>query len=734
MSWSGGVFAGLLLISMLLLGRRIRSAGAALIIAAFSVSGLGVELRALSHLNSEVAKVLEQRSFDAELIVTSDPRRIRQRVIGQDLRAAQSMIRVRVERVRLHGRSMRVRFPAIALLDRPSLGVIPGDCLRVTAHGDRLADDLPLLRITSEPESCGAAGWVQQAAAAVRAGLREGSVALPTDARGLLPGLVVGDTSELPPSLEQDMREVNLAHLTAVSGANLAIVAGFILLVARGIGLRREVLSMVVALALTFFVVLARPDPSVLRAAVMAMVLLAARMLGSAHAALSALAFAVIVLILANPDQARSPGFLLSVSATAGLILWVRPLTDRFSRRLPQWVSMALAVPVAAQLACTPFLVAISGQFSLLGVVANFAAAPLVAPATVLGLIAGMVALLWPAAAEVIGFLAGLPVMGIAIIARLGARVPFASIPAPRGSLGAALVVLLTAIGAIGLQRNARRTITIATAICVAIAGLALVRPGWPMRSWLLVTCDVGQGDGLVVRVGPESAVVVDVGPDGALMRECLDRLHIERIPILFITHAHADHMEGLPEVLASHQVDLVVLPALADPPAQYRRLIAMTAGHRTRVARAGDRFEWPAARVHVLWPRTQIDEGSPANNNSTVLLVEIGRLRALLLADVEREAQSALPGIGGVDLVKIAHHGSANQAWRLFDQWRPAVGVISVGTDNPYGHPDPTLLNALSVRGIRVFRTDLAGSLAFAGSGARVEVLASGHPFWVPR
>lgn len=718
-------------VAAFVLARRPRQVMVGIGIAAFAISALGVQLRALSHEQGEIDELLNANQIKVVVQVSGDPRKLRDRVIGQEFRAGQLSLPVRVEQVIAHESALDVRFAATLFIREEIDQVLPGECLAFTARGARFSDGRPLLRAVGPISRCGQASWLQQAAGSVRAGLRHASSALPEDARGLLPGLVVGDTTGTSLSLERAMREVNLAHLTAVSGANLAIVAAFVLLMARGVGLRRELIPIVIALAIAFFVVLARPDPSVLRAAVMALVLIVARILGSTHAAFTALAFAVITLVLANPQQASNPGFILSVSATAGLILWAKPISLRLSRHMPKALAVGLAVPIAAQLACTPFLVALSGQLSIIGVVANFLAAPLVPPATILGLIAGVIALWWGDLAVLIGYLAGVPVMGIAAIARSGGSLPFATLPMPSGAIGALLVALTTAAVCVGLRMWRRGTVAILSSCLLSILTLAWLQPGWPMRSWSLVVCDVGQGDGLVLRGSDNTTVVVDVGPDGRRMQECLRRIGVDRISLLFITHAHADHMEGLGLVTDSFDVEQVMLPLATDPPEQFERLLLMTEDQATRTVRAGDEFRWPGLHIQVLWPKRILQAGSVANNASTVLLATIEGRRILLLADIEREAQKALGAIGPVDVVKVAHHGSANHVEHLWDQWRPSLALISVGRENPYGHPAPQLLAALARRDIPVRRTDLSGALALSPEAGGWSVAARGAPFW---
>ena len=187
---------------------------------------------------------------------------------------------------------------------------------------------------------------MQRAAGLLRAGLRRAVAPLPDAERGLLPGLVVGDTSRLDPGLREDFRTVGLTHLTAVSGTNVAIVTGAVLLLARRLGLGLRAGPVLAAVALAGFVVLARPSPSVLRAAVMGVVGLLALSSGNRTAAMPALAAAVVVLVLWDPDLAATPGFALSVLATGGLLVLAPGWRAALARRMPGWLADALAVPL----------------------------------------------------------------------------------------------------------------------------------------------------------------------------------------------------------------------------------------------------------------------------------------------------------------------------------------------------------------------------------------------------
>jgi competence protein ComEC len=290
------------------------------------------------------------------------------------------------------------------------------------------------------PPVLGRAAPVQRVAQTVRD--RFGDAArrvLPPDQAAMLPALVLGDTALVPAATTKDFRTAGLTHLTAVSGANVTIVCGAVLLSAMLIGPRAAV--GLAAAALLAFVVVVQPSASVLRAAVMGAITLLAALTHRRRQAVPALAATVLMLMVATPELAVDVGFGLSVSATAALIVvapvWSRRLTGR---GVPKPVADALAVAVAAQVVTAPLVAGVSGQLSLVSVLANLAAAPAVAPITVVGTAAAALCPLWPAGADLLIRFTGPEVWWLLQVARVGARLPAASVPVPSGTVGVAVV------------------------------------------------------------------------------------------------------------------------------------------------------------------------------------------------------------------------------------------------------------------------------------------------------
>ncbi|MER5458502.1 ComEC/Rec2 family competence protein [Micromonospora sp. NPDC002389] len=676
----------------------------------------------------------------AELTVRDDPRALRGGIVGRP-----PTLLVSARLVTVTGPAgQRVTAPArvLVLADDPAWrGLLPGQ--RITAEG-RLTEprggDLTgaVLLAEGEPVRLGSASVLQRAAGLLRAGLQRACAPLPDDPGGLLPGLVVGDTSELPDTVEEDFRATGMTHLNAVSGSNVAIVVGAVLLAARWARAGPTLAVVLCGLALVGFVILVRPSPSVVRAATMGAIGLAALATGRPRAAVPALAAGVAVLVLVDPDLAGDAGFALSVLATGGLLLLAPRWRDGLRRRgVPAGAAEALAVPAAAQLACSPVIAGLSGTVSLVAVPANLLVVPAIAPATVLGVLAATISPVWPAGAQAVAWLAHWPAWWLVLVARHGARVPAGNLPWPGGVSGALLLAALTVALLVAARWPVvRRLVAVLTAaVVVGTLPVRVAAPGWPPKGWVVVACAVGQGDVVLLPVAPGRAVVVDAGPDPAAADSCLRRLGVRRVPLLVVSHFHVDHTGGVAGVFRDRRVDTVVTPRWPEP-AIGRDLVHDTAAaHGTPVvaAPAGWRYGAGAVDLVVLGPPYPMrGTRSDPNNNSLVLRATVAGVRILLAGDAETEEQQALrehlPPYGlRADVLKVAHHGSAYQDPAFLDAIAPAVALVPVGAGNTYGHPNEAVLARLSRGGARVLRTDLDGDVAVVVGPSGLAVVAGG-------
>jgi competence protein ComEC len=674
----------------------------------------------------------EHAEVQVNAVVTTDPQ-LRSPTAG---RGSYVIARLRIERVTRSGITADVRTPALLLAASSEwTRVRPGQ--RVTMAGrlappERSGDIAAILRVRDPPLVDRTSGLASRFTEPLRAGLRKAVDGVGNG--GLVPALVIGDESLLPAAVRADMQATGLSHLTAVSGTNVTIMLVAVLGVARWVGVRGYGLPVFGGLTVVGFVLLARPEPSVLRAAAMGLVAVAALTVSGRHRGPPALATAVLVLLLADPWLARDAGFALSVLAT-GAILLLAPVWRDAMRWLPRPVAEALAVPLAAQVACTPVVIAIAAQTSLVAVPANILVAPVVAPVTVLGGAAAVVSLVSPPAAGAVGWLAGLPVTWIVMIARHGADLPGAVVAWPDGTPGVLAASAVALGAAIVLPVLLRRPWWSGLVAIVVVASI-LLRPaasGWPPADWVVAACDVGQGDALALPAGPGTAVVIDAGPDPPLVDRCLDSLGIDTVPLLVLTHFHADHVAGLAGVLDGRRVGRVLVSPL-DEPAEYaddtQRLLTR-AGIPISTANAGeDIIVGPSVRLRVIWPRRIIRDGSAPNNASIVVDATVDGVRILLAGDIEPEAQRAILGAEPnlrADVVKVPHHGSAHQEPELLTDLGARVALVSAGVGNTYGHPAAETLDIFDESGVRVLRTDVDGSIAVVRVGDGIGVVSGG-------
>ncbi len=630
---------------------------------------------------------------------------------------------------------------------------------RLGAWGTFEARSVRLLERPADP-----AAWLES--------LRRGAAdllarVLPEPEAGLAAGILIGLRDRVDRAVAASFTTAGVSHVVAISGWNIAIVAAAIAACAGRIGRRRR--AVVTTVAIVAYICFAGASPSVLRAGVMAGVVLLARESGRAGRAAAALGWAATLLLLADPRLVADAGFQLSALATAGLIAWATTLTERLDRwtgsGLPRWLSESLGVSLAAQAATLPIVLASFGRLALIAPAVNLLVVPLVAPAMAAGIVAlaggTLVAVGAPdATGTILAAPAWVALRLIIGIVDVAAVVPFASVSLepPLGAFvgigsalaGAGLVAWRrhsprrVEAPSIDRQRSTTRTprsmtLRLATGgliVAVAVAGaVAVTRTDGTARVTVL---DVGQGDAILVEGSRGGRLLVDGGPDPDRLLVELDRRippWDRRIDVLVLSHPHEDHVAGLPLLLDRYRVGRVFEPGMRGPGPGYAAWldrVGIPGGTSRLSIAAGDRLAVDDIDLRVLWPlRGQVpaeppDTGTGINNVSVVLLGTVGQRRFLLAGDVEEDIDRSLlaEGLPRLDLLKVAHHGSRTATTEAFvDAVRPRVAVASAGAGNTYGHPARATLDRLADTGARVYRTDQDGtvSVTFDATGMSV-------------
>ncbi len=546
--------------------------------------------------------------------------------------------------------------------------------------------------------------------------------------RAVLLGIVLGEDEGLTDSLRDHFRASGLYHLLAVSGSNVALVAGGVLLLAWLLGIPRLIGEVGALAAIGAYVMAVGAQPSVVRAGVAGALTSLAWICARERDRWWFLLVGALVLLVWSPYNLLDAGFQLSFAAVAAIFVLVPPLMRLLEGYpLPGVVAGVVAVSTACGAVTAPILLVQFGSVPTYSVFSNALAAPVVAPLLGLGLLSAVVYPLLPDVATLVASLDGWLAAYLSACARMVAGLPYARIGA-LPMLGVVGAVVFAWVGARSVRRRAEAGIALAV---VALAGFA----GWhmlphasspPPPNGLRITfLDVGQGDGALIQV-PEGAVLVDEGPPEAHVAAQLRRHGVRSLSVVVLTHPERDHVGGAAEVLASTPAQVVLDPRIAATgPDERAAIVAARAQHdRIVMARPGVAFRIGRLRIRVLWPDGPGLPSDNPNDDATVLLVSYGQTDALFAADAESNVLLPLR-LPSVEILKVSHHGSADAGLaELLEDLRPRIAVISVGADNTYGHPTAETLAALHASpGLAVYRTDEDGAVTVESDGRRITV-----------
>lgn len=546
------------------------------------------------------------------------------------------------------------------------------------------------------------------------AGLGHG---MPAREAALARGFVLGEDEEIDEQTKEDFRRAGLSHLLAVSGQNITLLAllAMPLLGAFGVPLRERLVWVLALIAV--YVPVAGAGPSIQRAGVMGALGLLATLSGRRSSRLYALALAAIVTLAIDPGIAADVGWQLSFAAVLGILLLATPLRERIVARLGQgpWrraLAEGVAVTVAATLATAPLIAFHFETASTTTLVANVLALPAVAPAMWLGMCSAGLAQL---PGVPLGPLNGLDALLLAYVAQVAAwcsEPDWAEVQVHLGIGGLIAAYLGLGLGVLAWWRWPRQVFAlVATCAVFWLPFPAGGAPAEPVQGLRVEVLDVGQGDAILLQPEGAPAVLVDGGPPGGGLLGKLEDAGVDRLGAAIVTHDQSDHASGIEELLGRLPVEQLLFSRVG------RRLIAgaEAAGATPRRIAAGQELRSGALRLQILWPPPELlgaaSVGQDPNRLALVIEARWHDFSLLLTADAEAEAVPIDPG--PMDVLKVAHHGSDDAGLgALLDRTGPKLAVISVGEENPYGHPTAGTLATLRQHHVPVLRTDEDGDV----------------------
>ena len=562
----------------------------------------------------------------------------------------------------------------------------------------------------------------------------------------LLCALLVGEREDLPAGFEESMVRAGVYHIIALSGFNVALLAGLVAGLLRLVHAppwsRRLLLGTVV---LAYWAVACRSG-SMSRATLMALLPIVGAGFGRRVSAIGSMASSLVILLTAGPAWIDDAGFQLSFAATFGILV-VPPQGDSppapktgphagIVRRSAGAVLRGLAASLrvsAAAMAGTALLSARHFQaLTAVALAANLIAVPLAASLLLLGIGAAMVETVWHRGAACLIALCGALTQGLERVCTFAAQIPWGSVyvvPPPWLAVVSGLVALAGLGSGRLMFRRAAMVFLLGAVALTALRGRA-PRPTGRLEVTLL---DVGQGDAIVVRFPDGATMLVDAGGfarssfdvGARVVAPALRAMGILRLDILAITHAHRDHLGGAPAIVRQMRPEAIWLGRMPrdDPSVGALLRLAARLGIRVLQPRGGVRTRIGGADVEVHNPgRGAGPETGVSNDDSLVLRLGLGARHALLTGDLERDGEAALVRAGrelSAELLKVPHHGSRTSSTAEFlGRVRPRIAAISVGTSNPWGHPDRGLVERFGAEGIVVRRTDRDGAVLFATDG----------------
>jgi len=604
-----------------------------------------------------------------------------------------------------------------------------GIFLRAQAYGQ-----LNILR----PESVPPRYWPALWARVVKRGIDQ---AFPADVAPLIRALVTGNRDSLTDQFTTSLQRTGLSHTVAVSGMHLAFLAGMVSLV---LGRGKRSTALLTILWVMVFCGVAGNTPSVVRAAVMIILLQLAPLLGRERDSATALASALLILLLWNPFSAAHVGLQLSFGAVGGILLvsdriqdglltWLgldRRRKGRLARwlvKIPRFCVSVLSATLGASVLTVPLVALYFQSFSLIAPLSNLLTLWAVALLFLAGLLLGTLEMALPGLGAVLAIPFTVLARWMMDTVQILGRLPLAAVPLTSVYYRMWIVFLCALVGgALAVKGRKRPVIPLCAGVFTLTASVLLTALSFRCGVLTASVLDVGQGQSVLLGTG-DFLTLVDCGGDGPdnagdVAADRIQALGRGRLDLLVVSHCHADHANGVPQLLRRLDVSVVALPDVEEESPLRREIMDLARARGTEVwlIREDTRIQLEGDRNIVLFP--PLGQGTDTNELGLTALISAGDFDVLITGDMGGEVERLLLDHGDlpdIELLVAGHHGSrASTTQGLLDRVRPELAVISVGKNNRYGHPARETLERLAASGAELYRTDLQGTVTVRVGG----------------
>jgi competence protein ComEC len=587
--------------------------------------------------------------------------------------------------------------------------------------------------------------WTEEKAADLRAHVRNavGRWIAPGHpvAGAIVIAVLIGDRTGLPDVVRDRLQAAGTYHVIAISGGNIAILAGLVLGLLMLTGAPPRAAAAVAIATLLAYAQVATAGPSVWRATLMAVLYLGARLLDHRTAPWQAAGMAAALMVVAHPLDIRDPGFILTFGATVALLEGARRGHALLPKhRLLAWLLASLAASLATEIALLPVSAQTFSRVTSAGLLLNLVAVPMMGVAQVAGIAVVVCdSVGWLAAAA--GWVALGAATALVESARLVDAAPWLASRVPPPGLALIVIYYAALVATLCARRVAPRALAM-LALVAAIAAIAGFVPHMPVPSssgLRLTMFDVGQAEAILVEADGRT-LLIDAGgaPFGSgsfdigarVLAPALWARGLRRLDTLLTTHGDPDHVGGAAALIEDFAVEELWegIEVPRHQPTRQLRARAAGAGVRLAPRRAGESFALGRARIRILhppepdWERPRI-----RNDDSVVLEIVYGDVALLLTGDIGADIERAIaPQLtpAPVRILKVAHHGSrTSTSPALLDAWPPHIALVSAGRANTFGHPAPEVIERLAASGTRIYRTDLHGQITLDTDGRDVQI-----------